>query len=846
MSLWHAPDAQFTIQICNSFPIYRTARRCSHSDLPRVLNGIKSVAKFVDKPIDELILENNQLPSLPSRFFAPLRVVRLMLRNNGVERLATGWLNGLEPSLVEIFIVERTLRSLPFDSLTECKKLQAVTIQSEHLKRAPSFATLTQLRYIKIHSIGLMELPPYGFVDLRSLETVHISGSPKLNRMEAGLFQNLDQLKALNCNANGISWIHLRAFTNLPTINAMDLSQNEISDAGMVGRAIKDLAKLEVLRLDHNFITTLSEGSFVDLESLKELYLNDNNIAEIHHGAFHKTPRLKLLHLENNFLRRVHPESFLQTSGSGVEYLHLQYNEISNIEEVKSLLDALPMLKFLDLSHNKLEIVPFGSLRGHGSLEQLCLDHNYISRIERDAFMAMPGLRELRLKNNSLSEDTPLPFWNLPGLKGLDLSENKFVMLNDTLLIGLPSLRRLDLSNNALAVIDPNTFAHNIYLETINVSLNDLTQIHPATFRFLNRLFEIDASYNKLEELLPGLPRIVERVNVESNKIASLPSSSASKMFDLPNLRMLNLGANQLHKIPKNSFKTLYQLRSLSLAQNRLRTVDEHSFAGLQRLEMLNLQDNVIAAVHERSFAPLSDLRDLNIQGNRLELLVDSIAENTRLERFDVSRNNIMEISPNTFAQTRLLQSLDLSRNALRALPSSLATLTELRDIDISHNHLTSLPPAIIAAWRKLEELRASNNKVSELPSDTFINLPALQYLDLSNNELKIIDPGSIKQLPELQELVLAENQLAELGERTFEDLPNLQVITIARLLIHIHRFSGLVRKSEIFIFRFLHFSISRLAGTPSAEQLLALHIAKEFLTHKRHCLLESVAEQFR
>lgn len=305
----------------------------------RISNGIKAAAKFINRPVDEVILENNQLPSLPSKFFSPLRIVRLMLRNNGVERLATGWLSDLESHLVEIFIVERTLRSLPFDSLIECKKLQAVTIQSNHLKRAPSFIGLYNLRYIKIEGNELMELPPYGFGDLPTIENIYISSSPKLNRLEAGAFQNLDLLTTLNVNWNGISWIHLRAFNSLPMLNTIDLSHNEISDASMIGRAIKDLPKLEVLKLDHNFITTLSEGTFVDLQAITELYLNDNSIAEIHHGAFHKTPRLKLLHLENNFLRRVHPESFLQTSGSGVEYLHLQYNEIANIEEVKSLLD---------------------------------------------------------------------------------------------------------------------------------------------------------------------------------------------------------------------------------------------------------------------------------------------------------------------------------------------------------------------------------------------------------------------------------------------------------------------------------------------------------------------------
>lgn len=106
------------------------------------------------------------------------------------------------------------------------------------------------------------------------------------------------------------------------------------------------------------------------------------------------------------------------SSGRGLETIHLQNNDISRIEEVRSILDALPTLKYLDLSNNQLAEIPFGSLRGHGTLEQLHLNNNHLRLIERDALMAMPSLRELKLRNNSLTDLLPMPFWNLPALKG--------------------------------------------------------------------------------------------------------------------------------------------------------------------------------------------------------------------------------------------------------------------------------------------------------------------------------------------------------------------------------------------------------------------------------------------
>lgn len=761
---------------------------------------MKSVAKTIDRPIDELILENNQLPSLPGKFLSPLRVVRLMLRHNGIERLANGWLNDLEDSLVEVFIVERELRNVPLDSMMGLRKLEAVTIQSESLKRVPIFSGLKNLRYVKVQSNSLVELAPNTFRDMPNLETVQIIGSSRLNRLEAGLFNDLPKMKYLNVAENGISWIHLRALSGLQSLKTIELSSNKISDAGMVGRALKDLNGLEELKLDRNHITRLSEGSFVDLPALRELLLNDNAISEIYHGAFHRTPMLKLIHLENNFLSRVHPESFLLRSGSGVEYLHIQNNEIARVEELRSLLDALPMLKFLDLSNNQLQEVrqrseyflfrkinqiyfvlsqqiPFGAIRGHGTLEQLYLDNNLLKRIERDAFLAMPALRELRMKNNSLSESLPLPFWNLPGLKGLDLSKNQFRRIDPMLLMGLPSLRSLDISLNYLSTLDPSSFANTPLLETINISRNELSMIHPSTFHKLDHLFEIDASYNNLQEFIPGLPSIVERVSLKRNKISSLPVSP-NKAFDLPNLRMLDIGSNMVQRIPRSAFKSLPQLRYLSLAKNRIQTIDETSLHGLERLEILNLRDNRIMAMHEKSMQSLEEIRDLNIQGNRIELFVDGLLSNLqRLERLDLSRNNLIEVQPNSFRNTRSLRSLDISENNLRDLPESIMGLSDLRELDVSFNRLSGLSPVILSSLRQLEELRASNNKVLGIPQGTFRDLPVLQYLDISSNELNMMEAGSIRNLPQLQEIVLADNRLVELGDRIFEELPNLQAV---------------------------------------------------------------------
>ncbi|XP_012155741.1 protein artichoke [Ceratitis capitata] len=747
---------------------------CSHSNLPQIMDGIKAVERNIKTPIDELVLENNQLPALPGRFFGALQIVRLMLRYNSIERVSNGWLNEMENHLVEVYIVEPQLRSIPVESLNGMINMIAITIQSDELKHLPDFSGLLSLTYLSVQSESITELQPHWFRHLPKVQNVHINGGPNLIRLESGTFDSLISLKNIDLSRNALNWVHLRALSRLPNLVSLKLSYNEISDVGMVGRIVKDLDNLKKLRLDHNIINIVEDGSFVDLPHLSELHLNDNRITEIEYGAFLHTPMLKTIYLHNNHIRRIHPESFLQASGSGVETVYAYNNEIEHVSELRSLLDALPSLKFLDMSNNYLTDVPFGALRGHGTLEQLHLNNNLLRTIERDALMAMPALRELRMRNNSLSSELPMPFWNLPGLKGLDLAANNFRTIDSYLLAGLPSLRRLDVSENGLLKLDPTTFIHNPMLETLNISYNELVKIHPATFRNLNRLFEVDASYNLLTDIIPGLPKIVERISMRGNAITTLPFS-IGKSLSLPNLRMLDLSVNRLEQLPKYGFQGMPQLRVLSLANNRLRSLDDTAFIGATRLELLHLQDNGLTHIDERTLLPLAELRNFNLQGNKLESITDNLfSNNSRLEQLDLSRNMIRTIAPSAFESQRSLEYLDLSSNALSDISVSLSNLVNLHDIDLSYNQITRVQADVVSSWRNVVEIRLANNLIVELKHGTFRNLPKLQYLDLSSNEISTVEPGALKHLPDLQEFVLADNKLVELKDHVFEDLPNL------------------------------------------------------------------------
>ncbi|XP_039309773.1 protein artichoke isoform X2 [Solenopsis invicta] len=748
---------------------------CSHSELPKVLEGLQAVSHYMDRPVDELILENNNLPSLPGKVFATLRVLRLMLRNNRLERVSSGWLEGLHDSLLELFIVEPDLRSLPVDSLENLQGIEAMTLQSRVMKRLPRFASLPKLRYLQINSPALLELVPRNFRDVPNLEQLHVLGSPRLTRLEAGLLRDLPRLELLNITDSGIHWIHPRAMINLPELKEISLVGNAIIDAGMVGRACMDLPSLSVIRLDRNRINRLGEGSFVDLPVLSRLYLSRNYITEIFAQAFQQVPVLKSLDLNHNLIHRIHPEFFPQRTGNALEEIWLINNDLSHVAEIRSVFEALPRLKFLDASHNQLEEIPFGALRGHPTLERLHLNHNRLAFLQRETFTAMPALRELRLKNNSLSNLLEAPFWNLPALKGLDLSENYFRHIEPRLFANLPNLRRLDLSGNAIGLIEPESFLGTPALEHINVSGNALSVIHPMTFQHLTNLYELDIGLNRMLEVVPGLPKDIEHLHMSKNRIVALPTVSSQDLA-LPALRSLDLSSNGIERILPGTLADLSNLKKLNLGYNALRILDDGVFDGLTGLEQLDLKCNRLVTLHGRSFRPLKSLMDVNLRGNRVEVLrPDIFQENSRLQRVDLSRNNLAQIPHATFTNTRDLRELYASHNTLTELPGSLHGLTALRVLDLSFNKLNILSPETLSSLSSLLELKLVRNHIRELREGAFDGLPQLSLIDLENNDLRVIERNAIRALPELQAVRLGKNRLQSIPSGAFTELPLLQ-----------------------------------------------------------------------
>ena len=301
--------------------------RCVNSMMGRILEAMQNIRTRVDM-VDVLILENNNIPHLPSRAFGSIKVNRLFIENNRIQTIDRNAFAGVESYLTEIYIKEPSLNALPHDAINYLRALSVFSIDSSQIQEMPTVSGLQKLKLLKIDKSRITSIPPNSLKNLPGLRYLHVTNS-KLQRLEVGVLENLPYLVLANFTGNQISWIHPRAFRYMEQMQELVLADNDIRDADMVGQAVKVIKTIQKLDVSNNKIEKLREGSFLDIISLQEMTLSNNRLTLMQRAAFHRLPRLKKIDLSNNRIRNFHSEVFSDTPV--VEELVLHNNQISKV-----------------------------------------------------------------------------------------------------------------------------------------------------------------------------------------------------------------------------------------------------------------------------------------------------------------------------------------------------------------------------------------------------------------------------------------------------------------------------------------------------------------------------------
>jgi hypothetical protein len=118
---------------------------------------------------------------------------------------------------------------------------------------------------------GLTEIPTE-FPD--TLLNLFLRGNT-ISRIDDAAFKDLPNLEVIDISENNITVIHHRAFQELPRLKRLILRGNpQLQD--LQPSVFHDLPMLSIIRLDSCNITTLSPGRFTKLPMLKELDFSHN------------------------------------------------------------------------------------------------------------------------------------------------------------------------------------------------------------------------------------------------------------------------------------------------------------------------------------------------------------------------------------------------------------------------------------------------------------------------------------------------------------------------------------------------------------------------------------------
>eukprot|EP01126_Amoeba_proteus_P008861 TRINITY_DN13361_c0_g1_i1.p1 TRINITY_DN13361_c0_g1~~TRINITY_DN13361_c0_g1_i1.p1 ORF type:complete len:285 (+),score=44.87 TRINITY_DN13361_c0_g1_i1:132-986(+) len=249
---------------------------------------------------------------------------------------------------------------------------------------------------------------------------------------------------------------------------------------------------------------------------------------------------------------------------SRLQYMHLKYNQIS---EIDPQLGNLVALKEVDLEGNRLSTLPdsFSNLR---NLEKIYINRNHLNEIPK-CLKEMTGLTELIINHNHLAQIDYLT--NLTNLRTLNIASNditifpvgfsKLALLKDfdcncnsirdfTNFIPCSSftaLQVLNISGNELRFL-PSEIGALTTLEKILVNENELA-ILPTEIGLLTNVVELNLDENKLQQIPREIGRMskLEVLNINQNDLFDLPN----EIYNLP-LRMFGIDDNPLDEVPLN------------------------------------------------------------------------------------------------------------------------------------------------------------------------------------------------------------------------------------------------------------------------------------------------------
>nr|XP_046251883.1 toll-like receptor 9 [Scatophagus argus] len=373
--------------------------------------------------------------------------------------------------------------------------------------------------------------------------------------------------------------------------------------------------------------------------------------------------------------------------------------------------------------------------------------------------------------NNTTSVDcSDRPLKRVPAIKSntvvsLNLSLTKIQQVEQHALSGLPNLHTLKIMGNC----QPGS------LRPLETSCK--MEIHKFAFKTLLKLQVLYLSGNSLTSI-PWLPRSLRVLDLQNNNIFHIINPLGT-----PYLKRLHLSKNCFYANPCNQsfhiservFRELPNLKNLTLGYNNLTAIPK---VLPPSLEFLDLRENTITEILEGAFASLTNLTSLNVEWNCQR------CDHAARPCFPCPGNLPLQLHPNSFyAENSSIKYLSLRGNSLRTFPKGLfQPLKNLQRLDLSDNLLayairngTFFAELKGLTWISLiynyEPLKTFHELIL---SPQIGNISGLQHLLLSGNFFHTLSLKTLNVLSKLQNLKKLELRMNFINTCNLEALKKI------------------------------------------------------------------------
>lgn len=303
--------------------------------------------------------------------------------------------------------------------------------------------------------------------------------------------------------------------------------------------------------------------------------------------------------------------------------------------------------------------------------------------------------------------------------------------------------------------------AFEMYNTTTALYLNDLgiEQISPGAFQSLNNMEELHLKGNKLENILSGVFNInnLKIINLSFNKFSSMNQVSLEGTYQI---QSVNMSSNSLTNIEIN--ETWNNISILDLTSNAISHVDKLPI----NLSVLNISKNALT-----SFSVSQNLIELDLRSNLLKTF-DFNLINTTMNKLNLQNNQVSVL----FGNYCSIKDINLSHNNLNSVPCDCSNISsKVESLNLAGNVISYLMPQTISELHNLIKLNLESNQIKIIKTGTFVSLQKLLYLNLSHNAIQSFEIGSIDNIKNLEEIDISYNQLTQINRYVMHSFTSLK-----------------------------------------------------------------------